>query len=821
MKKSRRQIEAEMREEMAFHRQARVDDLIARGMPPQEAERTARLEFGNPAVHREEARIALGYQPFDELRADLRYAARCLRNNPGFAFAAVLILALAIGANSAFFTLYSNYVLKPLPIRGAERHFDLNPRNAQMRNTGGWTAQEQLALREAAANEVDGFYTAETIQVLLLAPSQRHCLATYVSSNYFSLLGGAPLLGRVLSVSDEAQPVAVLSHSGWQKLLPAETNPIGKSVRIKDSVFTIIGVTVPHFTGTEAAVPDLWLPNDRPTPGLSGLLKPGVTPARAEAVIAATASRFVRPDAERAIAQVELALRPSYFPDDDNTSTAAALVFAVFLLVLLIACANLANLYLARAAARTHEIAMRLSLGATRSRIVRQLLTESIFVALLGAAAGVVIAQSALSYANAYASNVSSSMGISILPPALDWRVFLFSAALALFAGIAFGLLPALEVTSPSLTASTKRENSAFAGRIRPRRLRDLLIASQVAASLVLLILAVILVRNIQQLQSVTPGYDIDPVYNLRVDAPTPALLARLQELPGVTSLSVVSHVPLMGQFRGAPATNFVDHRYFETLGLPIDAGRNFTPQEALHSAPVALVSQATARKLWPAAQPLGQTVTIDGSGHYQVIGVVPDVISGFTFQGKDPTAVYLPASLQQPFADSIIARLQTSPAAIRTLCASHGIGCEPIPLRELADRQTMPFQAAAAISAALGGLALGLTVIGLYSVAAYSVLQRRREIGIHLALGATPPQILRRILTEAVRCVAVGIAIGLPICLALSKLASASVLNISTFDPAAYLGVPILLVSIATLASALPARSAAQTDPMIALREE
>jgi predicted permease len=821
MKKTRQQIEADMREEMAFHMQSRIDDLVARGMTPEAAARAARLEFGNPAAHREEARVALGFQPFDDLRADLRYAARTLRNSPGFAFAAVAILALAIGANAAFFTLYANYVLKPLPIRGAERHFDLNPRNAQMRDTGGWTAPERDALTEATANEVEGFYTAETIQVLLLAPSQRHALATYVSSNYFSLLGAAPLTGRVITAADDGQPVAVLSHSGWQKLFPADPNPLGKSVRIKEKSFTIVGVTHPYFTGTEAAVPDFWLPNDRLTPNLSGILKPDVSPARAEAVIVATASRFVRSEADRAVAHIELSLRPSYFPDNDDTQIAAGLVFALFLMVLLIACANLANLYLARAASRTHEIAMRLSLGATRFRIVRQLLTESTFVALIGAAAGIAAAHAALHYAGAYAADFSASMGISLIPPTLDWRVFLFSAALALLAGISFGLLPALEVTSPSLTASTKRENSAFAGRLRPRRLRNLLLGGQVAASLVLLILAGVLIRNIQRLDAIPAGYNLDQIYNLRVDSPTPALLARLQELPGVTSAAAVAQVPLMGRFRGAPATNMVDHHYFETLGLAIDSGRNFTPQEASNNAKVAIVSQATARKLWPEAQPLGQTLTIDETQHYQVIGVVPDVISGFLFEGKDPTAAYLPGALGQPEVDSIIARLHSTPAAIRTLCASHGSGCEPVPLREMADRQRMPFQVAASISAALGALSLLLTAIGLYSVASYSVTQRRREIGVHLALGATPANVVRRILRESIRSVAAGAAVGLPISLALSHWAASSVLRIETYDPLAYLAVPSLLAMITLLATALPARRAARTDPMVALREE
>lgn len=820
MNKTRRQIEAEMREEMEFHRDARIADLVRRGMTPAEAARTARLEFGNAESHREECRTVLGFRPWDELRGDLRYTLRTLRNAPGFAFAAVAILALAIGANAAFFTFYANYVLNPLPIRGADRHFEITGRNAEARRTGGWTPVELEALRDATLKEVEDFYTAETLQVLLLAPVQRHCLVTDISTNYFPLLGGAASLGRVISASDKDEPVAVLSDSGWRKLMPAETNPLGKTVKIKTTVYTVIGVMPPSFTGAEPVVPDIWVPSHRTRPNASGLLREGVPPARAQAALSAAAARLQRPAAETVV-RVEVELRGGLFPRNDETNLAAGMVFGVFLMVLFIACANLANLYLARAAARTHEVAMRLSLGATRARVVRQLLTESTFVALLGAAGGLVVAIGTLHYANEFIASFSGKMGISTLPATLDWRVFLYSAALAFVAGLAFGLLPALEVTSPSLTVSTKRENSSFAGRIRPRRMRDLLIGGQVAASLVLLILAGVLVRNIQRIDGVDPGFDVDRVFDLRVDEVTPGLLAQFERIPGVVSVTTAERVPLYGRFVGAPATNRVDHRYFETLALPIEAGRTFTAQEAQFNTKVAVVSRTTAQKLWPGAEAVGQTVTIEEKDKYRVIGVVPDIVTGFLFEGKDATAVYLPAAAGQPGLLSILARLHTSPAGIRATCAANGIGCAPAPLREVGTMQRLPFQSAAAIAGLLGVLALLLTAIGLYSVASYSVVQRRREIGVHMALGATPVQVMRRILGEAAQCVAGGLLVGLPICLGLSKLASASILRIQTYDPAAYFAVPALLAFIAILACAVPARRAAQTDPMLSLREE
>jgi predicted permease len=816
--KPRQQMESEMRAEMEFHIQARIEDLIRRGLSPEQAARTARQEFGNTTRHREDSRSARGFQPLDELRADLRYAARCLRNTPGFAFAAIAILALAIGVNAAFFTLYAGYVLKPLPIRGADRHFDITGLDAQARRTGGWSTEELDALRQSARSQIEDLYTASTVQVLLLAPSQRHSLVTYASSNYFQLLGVSPAAGAPLNAANAHEPVAVLSHSGWRKLFAAETNPIGKSLRIGQTVYTVVGLMPPQFTGTETAIPDMWLPaalRGSSRFNASGLLRPGASPAHAMAALSTAATRFARPR-EEPIAKVDLSLRPGAINANDDFDVAATMVSAAFAMVLLIACANLANLYLARAASRTHEIAMRLSLGATRFRIVRQLLTESIFVAFIGAATGLALAAFAVHNAESYLAAATSSMGISLLPVAIDWRVFLFSATLGIVAGIAFGLLPALEVTSPSLVVSTKRENSAFAGRIRPRRLRNTLLGGQVAASLVLLLLAGVLVRNLQRLNAISPGYSVDQIFDLNIENPTPALLAEIERLPNVTSLSAVSRVPLEGVLLGSPAVTLVDDNYFATLGLPLDAGRNFTRREAETHARVAIVSQSTARKLWPSKQPVGQIITIDDSQSFQVIGVVPDVISGWLFQGMDATNVYRPS-----ISGAHIARLQTSPAAIRALCTAHNTGCEPRPLRDLANIQRFPFQVAAAIAGVLGALALLLTAVGLYSVASYSVVQRRREIGIHLALGATPRQILRRILAEALYCVIGGLAVGVPVCLALSKLASASIFQIQTFDAASYLAVPALLIVIAALAVVVPANRAAQTDPMISLRED
>lgn len=363
------------------------------------------------------------------------------------------------------------------------------------------------------------------------------------------------------------------------------------------------------------------------------------------------------------------------------------------------------------------------------------------------------------------------------------------------------------------------------------------------AASLVLLIVGGILIRNIQRLDAVDPGYDLKRVFDLRLDEPAATTTALLGQQPGIGAVTAVAHVPLYGRLRRLPVTvegrttplsyNYVDHRYFETLALPVE-GRSYTVAEASGRAKVAVISQATARKLWTTGSPLGQTFVVEltredakAAGVYQVVGVVPDVVSAWLFEGKDSSMVYLPAAAGQAGIGSIMVRIDGNPtktaAAIRELCAGvdDATGCEPASLSEVSAMHRFPFQIAAGVAGALGGLALLLTAVGLYSVASYSVVQRRREIGVLLALGASPSQVIRRILCEAWRSVVLGAAAGLPVCLVLSKLAANSVLQIRTFDPGVYLFVPALLIVIVTLACAGPARCAVRIDPMVSLREE
>lgn len=842
----------EIDEEMAFHREARTADLMRRGMSAEEAARTAQVEFGSTARYREEVRAAWGYRRWDEAMGDLRFAGRGMKKSPGFTLAALAILALAIGTNAVFFTLYLHYVVNPLPIRGAERHVMLRTYAEQGGPGGGFRRSEIEALR--ATGLVDGIYTSSALQVLMLKPTQRYVLAGTVSGNYFSLLGGQARVGRGLGEADAGHPVAVLSDSGWKRLFGADPAVMGKQVRVQQTTFTVVGVTAPGFTGAEAVVPDFWVTADQrsalwPREGAApeeprfmcyAVLAKGVSIERAGEAFTAVAKRFARPASER-MGMVKVQKQTTLMGNGPDIDLASAFVFTAFLLVLLIACANLANLYLGRAAARTHEIGTRLSLGASRGRIVRQLLTESALTGTLGAGVGLALAVWGVRVSHDFLFSIAADFGIAMVDVSLDWRVAVFSAGLGVVAGILFGLLPALEVTAAGAAVATRREAASFGGRVRPRRMRNVLIGGQVAASLVLLILAGVLIRNVQQLNGRHPGYDLDHLYDLKQLAATPEVLRTMERVPGVVSVAATERVPLAGRFLSAPVTRgkerttvffgWVDHRYLPTMGLAVE-GRNFTESEALQSARVAVVSAATAKRYWPGGRAVGQTLELDPlrdkreerpAGAYTVIGVVPDVINSWLFAGAEPTMVYVPAAAGAK-ANSVLVRLTgdmvTAVEKLREECLPFG-GCVPSSLREMAGWQRFPFRAAAAVAMTLGAIALLLTAVGLYGVASYTVVQRRREIGVHMALGATPAQVMRRMLAEATWCVAGGVAVGLPVCLAVSKVTASSFFKIQTFDVGAYVTVPVLLAAIALLACLVPARRASLVDPMASLREE
>jgi predicted permease len=786
------------------------------------------------------AREALGFRWMDEVRGDLRYAARGFRRNPGFTLASIAILALAIGANAAFFTLFSNYALRPLPIRDPQRHYLIEGRDAQARRMGAWTPEEMARLQQAGREVFEGIYSfSGLLQVSMTAPSQRPSMVMAVSPEFFTVLGGTPAQGRLFTEQEARTPLAVLSDAGWRRLFPHRASPVGQTLRIRSTVFTVIGVMPSSFTGIEAAVPDLWVaPGVREAlrdgigdrQAVAGLLRPNVRPARAEAVLASVAAAFVRPG-EEPPARVNLVEYSTYLgPDSDDFAEVALMLFATFLTLLLIACANLANLFLARTAARGSEIAMRFALGASRGRIIRQLLTESTLLSMTGAALGAALGTMVVGRVHTWLFSLATSGGAMVLPLTVDWRPFSYAILLGIGAGYAFGLLPALDAT-----ADVKRKS---------RRLRGVLLGAQVAASVILLILAGVLVRNIQRLDSLQTGYDLQRIFDLHSEPASERLIAALGEHPAVAAITAVARVPLYGPLPRQTAHvggqvasvsyNVVDEHYFTALQLRLQDGRGFYRSEAVNSAPVAVVSQSAAVRLWPGGRAIGKRLQLTDpdtpvarSTSYEVIGVAPDVVNGWLFEGPEPAMVYLPGAAGSPAVRSVMVRVKDAdPALLREISEAclnvpGSPGCEPRSLREIAAFQRFPFQAGAAVAGLLGLLALMLTAVGLYSVVSYSVEQRRKEIGVVIALGASPRLVAQRVLGDTGRCVAGGLAVGLPVSVGLSWLAAASVVRIRTFDPLAYATVPALLAVVAAVACLVPVLRALRVDPIAVLRQE
>jgi predicted permease len=473
---------------------------------------------------------------------------------------------------------------------------------------------------------------------------------------------------------------------------------------------------------------------------------------------------------------------------------------------------------------------------------MRHLLTEGVLLSMIAALFACGMAMASVAAIQGIVFSVVSDFGMSMLPARIDGRVAAFAFALAFIIGIGCGLLPALQTTRMHRTIALKRDGLWLSG-ISSGRLRGALVVLQVALSLPLLVGAGVFVRSADTANRVDTGYRLDGLIDLRPEPPSARLVERLRGLPGVRGVTVVGSAPLEGhlprvsvRFDGNEATletNEVDENYFATIGIALRQGRGFFPHETASRAPVAVISQATARRLWPGRSPLGRAFEIEDTEtkgqyrRYEVIGVADDVMSGMFFRGRDASAIYRPVTLEAPGVSSVVLRVdqEEAPAleALRTACAEIGAFCEPLPVRKMLAQQRVPFEIASMISSGLGLLALGLACLGLHGLVRFAVVQRTREFGVRLAIGATRRQILTGVLGESVRRVGFGIAFGLPVCLGLSTLIASRIRFhvLETFDPLSYSLMPLLLLAAALLASLFPALRAARTNPISALREE
>ena len=796
----------------------------------------------------------------DTLLQDLRYALRSLRRNPGFTAAAVLTLALGIGANSAIFSVVRGVLLRDLPYPEPAQlmtvwgHYPSTGRSTvSLPDYRDWRegsrSFDELAARYGRTVNLSG--TGEPEQVT----------NDLVTTNFFRALGVGPALGRGFLEEEGVTgtgEVAVLSHALWQRRFGGDTALVGRTVLLNGTPYTVVGITPAGFRFMRDV--DVWtplaldLPTQRRAEFLTvfGRLRPGATREQAKADVDAVARRLAAeyPETNAGWTSLEVLPLKDYLVGDVRP---ALLVFSGGVaLVLLIACANVANLLLARATSRAREISVRMALGAGRTRLMRQLLTESMLLALVGGIAGVALAVWAVR---------ALQLGASGLLPRLDevqvdGMVIVFSLVLATVTGLLFGLAPALRLAGGTV-AGMLRDGTRASGDRRVARFRNGLVLGEVALAVVLLVGATLLIRSFDRLSRVDLGFDTEGVLTYALVLPSavvedegqlPALYDRILEqtraLPGVQSVAMTTGVPMGGanyitfaiEGRTPPPDVGEDVQpfavtpeHFVTLGIPLRRGRLLDERDAAGAPAVAVVSDELVRRFFGGGDPIGRRIRVDGGEEswLTIVGVVGDVAQ------EEVTAAPYPqiyASLAQNPQRSVAVVLRTAgdPATLaqpaRQALAAAAPGIPPRDLRTLeervADTIAMP-RVSAAVIGLFAALALALAAIGLYGVLAYSVVQRTREIGIRIALGARRAEVLGLIVRQGMRPALAGIAVGLVAALAATRVLASLLYGVTTTDPSTFVAVPLFLAAVSLLAAWLPARRAAGVDPMVALRED
>ena len=813
----------------------------------------------------------------DGVLQDFRHAIRLMRNSPGFVVVAALVLGLGVGANTAIFTIVNGFFLRPLPVEDPGRLVwltTLSPGAARPQNL---SYPDYLDTRDN--NQVfTGLLAYADIPVALGGDRPERLRGQMVSGNYFEVLGVKAARGRTFGAEEDratgAAPVVVLSHALWKRQFGSDPQVVGRSVNLSGQAFMVVGIAPASFTGTEAEyATDLWVPfamHAQVMPGsaslleqrdaawvrVMGRLRPEVTLAQARASLTSLAARAGHPRGdqdERAQVQVTRAGGAVHPSMAGEVLSITGLLMAVTALVLLIACANVANLLLARAAARGREFGIRLSLGATRARLVRQLLTENLLVSLVGGAVGFLMVLWGTDLLRLFAE-IPDDIAGAMAP---DSRVFIFALGLAVASGVLFGLIPALHASRRDPAPVLKSDGAGSSGgRTKTQRL---LVVVQVALSMVLLVSAGLFLRSLGKASRVDPGFDVGHGLTMSFDlnlqgysrekslAFYQLLLQRVEALPGVDSASLASLAPLSGRMVGmqltpegtdgeAPAgegvfVNAVYPGYFRTLRTPVLRGRDFTARDAAGAPGVAIVNEACARHLWPDQEPLGKRISFEGpAGPFlQVIGVARDAKYDELTETPRPF-VYL-AHLQSPDLLSEVAllvRAEKSPSQVlasvqhelRSLGADlpiTGAATFEETLRLRGDKQ----RGMTKMLSLFGTLALLLASVGLYGVIAFSVARRTREIGIRMALGARRSDILGMLVGEGMRLTLWGVGLGLALSAALTRALSGMLFGVTPADLATFAGVSLLLGAVGAAASVLPARRAARLDPVRALHYE
>jgi predicted permease len=851
---TRHRVDDELAEELAFHIERETHKHVAAGLSLDEARTRARARFGPVPLAADECRDARGISFVDDLARDILYALRTFRRAPLAAATIVATVGLGLGLVAAVFTVYALFVLRVDAVRNphelfavgmelptgpdsdADARFTLDDIDALRRETSVFT--DAVAVRRAAAR-VDGRQTS----------------AVLVGGTFFQLLGVQPAMGRPL-LPDDDQPsaglrVIVLSHAGWRKLFRSDPSVIGRRLTINRVPYEIVGVMPEDFRGLGVNPPDYWVPmalsaefaeDDVQPPGVEviGRLRPGVSRQAAAAGLEAWASR--RPEFDRVPGrepEVALLTRDGTVPLGGGESLVAfSPLFFAFGLILLIGCANVANLLLARGVSRQREIGIRLSLGASRRRIVRQLLTESFLLALAAAACGLAVSRlvvDGLLYALLNTIPPDFAQLVSLLnlaSPGSDWRVLVFLVGGAIVSTLFFGVAPALQATRLELVSTMRGE---IARNARPRRARHGLIALQVGASALLMICAAIFLRGAFAAATRDPGVrTIDTLMvNVDVETQRPAVLDVLRTHPLVAVVAAVSSsergviTASASESTAAIEQLAVSSSYFDVAGFDLVSGRHFSEAERTPDAGVAVVSDTLAQQLWPRGTKIGQGLRIERPSHLErpsrtvtVVGVV-----------RDPERrVYLPAGPESP-GTNLMLRVRGTPEQARLALADRLPGLDPafgvMTLRALTGMQAYLLRGAFWVTVVLGGLALVLTVSGLFSVLSYLVEQQTKEIGVRMALGAAAKHVAGLVLFQSLRPVGIGLAAGgllaLAVAIVLTATPAASEIgdSVNVLDPVAYLSSSLVIITACLIAVSVPTLRAVHVDPIATLRKD
>ena len=806
---------------------------------------------------------------------DVRDGIRSLLKRPSYTAIALVTLALGIGANTAIFSLISTVLLRPLPVRHPEQLVEVY---GTFHHGADYTIQSYLNYKDYRdRNDVFSGLMAYRFAPMSISHENRNerVWGYLVSGNYFDTLGVQPFLGRYFIPEEDktpgSHPVAVITYACWQKRFASAPDVIGQPLRINGQVFTVVGVTPDGFRGTEVAyAPELFVPTmmaHEIEPGSTwlesrgddnlfvvGRLKPGVTSAQAESALSAITlqlgKEYPNEDQERGVRLLTPGL---FIPDIRNSVISfSSVLMGVVGLVLMLACVNLANLLLARATERRKELAIRVAVGASRARIVRQLITETLMLSLGGGFGGILLA----AWINAIVASTTLPTDLAfVIDLRLDWRVLVFAFGVSLTTGIAFGLLPALQSSRPDLVPALKDEKS-MAG-FRRSRLRNALVIVQVALSLVLLVCAGLVVRSLQVAQRTRPGFTPENAVTLSFDlglqgyteekgrAFQRQILERAQSLPGVRSVALVSTLPLSLDYSYSsiyvegqsitPSTNLpvaipneISPNYFRTMEIPL-RGRDFSDHDDKEQSRVAIVNETFARRFFSGRDAIGGRFNHSGPDkpYWEIIGVAADGKYNSLGETAKP-AFYRPLLRNYSTNATLVARtFGGSQSAINGL-RSELLNLDPtLPvynvetLSEHMSLPLFPFRMAAIVLGSFGVLAIVLAAIGIYGVMSYVVAGRTREVGVRMALGAARGDVLFLIMRQGMSLALIGLGFGLLIAFGAAQLLVKVLFGVSPADPLTFAGVSLLLALVAGLACYVPARRATKVDPLVALRYE